>query len=280
MNLENTKHLKEVETILDNWNEHKGDLVINDYNGVDLIVPIDIEKLNLKTNTSDTVALLKEHYEDSVYSFEYDPNGFNEIALSVSSSEEIFVTPEGTLCFPDDASSITLSKDNREIEILAHSLDWMHNSGITCSIYELDYNGSPSLLKYAEWEAYKMLSDDEEKQKTEIERLLEIITCNEYLNNNLMHIGSIPAEFYDVLPPVLQENDGYLEVLDIVGFDTFTMTLDIEVTEAHMVETADLEAIKKLSEKNWKSKYGACFRVRVSILPNSIRFLKGLDSTT
>ena len=48
MNLKDNKHLKEVEKILDTWDDNKGWLVTNDIHGVDLVAEINVKELGLE----------------------------------------------------------------------------------------------------------------------------------------------------------------------------------------------------------------------------------------
>ena len=115
MNLKNNKHLKEVQSILDTWDESKGYLTTNDMQGVDLVSEIDITELELETDDDDEIAeLLEKYYDGSDYYFHRNYQDYYKFALIASSCEEIFITYEGELCFPDkDSKRVKLSRDNR-----------------------------------------------------------------------------------------------------------------------------------------------------------------------
>jgi len=280
MNLKNNKHLKEVEKILDDWDENKGYLVTNDIQGVDLISEINIKKLGLDIEDEDEIAeMLEAHYDGSDYFFRYSKDDYCKFALVVSSCEEIFITFEGDLCFPDkESKSVKLSKDNREIEIMAYALEWMHDNGCFPSIYELDYYGySPTLYNFYDTEEYKKLSSDDKKQKEEVDRLVEIIEFQKQLDETTLNLGDLPSKFYEALPKLLQTNDGYIEVLSVDSFDAYTLTFEFDLED---LEDDALEEIEKLIEKKVILSgifQEGSYKITVSLLPNSVRFITGLD---
>lgn len=279
MHLSNNKHLKEVEKILDNWDDKEGYLCTNDIHGVDLVSPIDITKLGLEIEDEDEIAeLLEAHYEGSDYYFQREKDSYYEFALVSSSCEEIFITFEGDLCFPDrNTKSVKLSRDNREIEIIAYSLEWMHDNGMFPAIYQLDYDSnSPEHYNFYETDEYKALSDNDEKQKKEVARLVEIIEFQKTLEENTQNLYDLPAEFYEALPSVLQNNDGLIEILSVDSFDAYTMNIEFETEDIAGVE---LDELAKLIKKGTitEGKNNLSFEISISILPNSIRFMKGLD---
>jgi len=275
MSLDNNKHLKEVEKILNDWNDKEGYLTTNDIHGVDLISQIDITKLGLETEDEDEIAeLLETHYDGSDYYFQRDKDGYHEFALVISTCEEIFITFEGDLCFPDEnTKSVKLSTDNREIEIIAYALEWMHDNGCFPSIYELDYySNSPTLYNFYETEEYKSLSDEDEKQKKEVARLVEIIEFQKTLEEATQTLCDLPHEFYESMPEVLQENDGYIEVLSVDSFDSYTMKIEFEVEEN---EDDIITLLRKGTITQGEN--DASYTITISLLPNSVRFMKGLD---
>jgi len=282
MSLKNNKHLKEVESILDNWDTNKGYLTTNDMDGVDLIAEIDIDKLGIDYEDEVELAqILEEHYEGSDYYFRREIDSHIEFAIVASTCEEIFVTYEGVLCFPDrDSESVKLSNDNREVEIIAYALDWMHDKGYFPSIYQLDYYGnSPDLYNFYETNEYKALglSDDDKKQKKEVDRLVQIIEFQKYLEENTQTLGDLPHEFYEALPTILQENDGYIEVLSVDSYDAHSMTIEFEMDD---LEEDELEEFKKLINKGVVKETKTSdlsYKITISLLPNSVRFMKGLD---
>jgi len=281
MNLKKNKHLKEVEKILDDWDENKGYLTANDQHGVDLISPIDIKELDLDIEDEDEIAtILEQHYDNSDYLFEREKDGYHEFALVASSCEDIIITYEGHLCFPetnDETTSVKLSSDNREIEIIAYTLEWMNESGYFPSIYQHDYNGCPTSYNFHDTNEYKALnlSDDEKKQAKEVSRLVEIIEFQKYLEENTQSLGELPHEFYEALPTFLQENDGDFEVISVESFDAHTLTIEFEAPD-YDEDLGGLEELlikKTITQGN--SEFG--YSITISLLPNSVRFMKGLD---
>jgi len=278
MSLDNNKHLKEVEKILDNWNDKEGYLTTNDIQGVDLVSEIDITKLGLETEDEDEIAeLLELHYDGSDYHFQRDKDSYCEFAIVVSSCEEIFVTFEGDLCFPDNnTKSVKLSRDNREVEIIAYSLEWMHENGCFPSIYLLDYySNSPELFNFYEMDEYKALSDDDKKQKKEVERLVQIIELQKTLEENTQSLDGLPYEFYEALPEILQQYDGEYEILLVDSFDAHTLTIEFEAPD-YEDEEDEMEKLKKLG-KVTQGNTEISYYITISLLPNSVRFMKGLD---
>jgi len=281
MSLANNKHLKEVEKILDNYDIVKGYLTTNDIQGVDLISEIDITKLNLDTEDKDEIAeLLETHYEDSEYYFQHDKDGCYEFAIAISSGEEIFVTYEGDLCFPDDTESVKLSSDNREVEIIVYSLEWMHENGCFPSIYQLDYySNSPELYNFYETNEYKSLglSDDDEKQKKEVERLVVLADIIRSLEDQSQKVDDLPEEFYEAVPKLLKDHCSYFDIINATIVDAHTLEIYIEL-EPDDIEDR-LDDFNKLVKKGTLNKGDDdyCFTIALSILPNSVRFIKGLD---
>ena len=283
MNLTNNKHLKEVEKVLNDWDINKGYLTTNDIQGVDLISQIDIKELGLDTEDEDEIAdLLELHYDGSEYYFQRNKDDYYEFALVISSCEEIFVTFENELCFPDsDSKSVKLSRDNREIEIIAYSLEWMHDNGCFPSIYELDYySNSPTIYNFYETTEYKELglSEDEKKQYDEVGRLVQIIEFQRTLEERTQTLGELPHEFYEALPEVLQSNDGYVEVLSVDSFNAYTLTIEFQLDD---LEDDELEVFKALENKGTitKGDNDLSYRISIKLLSNSVRFIKGLDTT-
>ena len=280
MKLKNNKHLKEVEKVLNDWDSKKGYLTTNDINGVDLISPIDIKKLGFKNKDEDEIAdLLELHYDGSDFYFRKSKDDYHPFALVLSTCEEIFVTYDGELCFPDkDTKSIKLSKENRELEILAYSLQWMHKSGCFPGIYELDYySNSPTSISFYDCEEYKKLSTDDKKQAEEVDALVNLCEFIRRLEDNTTCIGELPSKFYETLPQVLQHNDGYLEVIKVGNFDSYTLTLDFNVESE--LEAEDIEELQNLTKKGILTEHtnGITFTITINLLPNSVRFMKGLD---
>ena len=284
MNLKDNKHLKEVESILDKWDIDKGYLTTNDLSGVDLISEISLKELKLEIEDEDEIAeLLELHYDGSDYFFQRNKDDYYGFVLIASSCEEIFVTFEGYLCFPDSLESIKLSKENRELEIIAYSLEWMHNSGCFPSIFTLDYySNSPTLYNFYETEEYKELglSDKPEVQFKEVTSLVEILEFVKTLDENTMTLGELPNDFYEVLPNILKESDGELEVIEAEITNAHTMKIEFELdSDDDIIEYKALinEGIltKVISDKGGDNEYA--FQIILSTLPNSIRFLKGLD---
>jgi len=277
MNLKDNKHLKEVESILDKWDVNKGTLITNDIHGVDLVSEISIKELGLDIEDEDEIAeLLELHYDGSDYFFQRNKDDYYDFALIASSCEEIFITFEGDLCFPDqNTQSVKLSRDNREIEIIAYSLEWMNENGCFPSIYQLDYySNSPTLYNFYETNEYKELglSDDEKKQVAEIDRLVQVIEFCKTLEENTQTLGDLPHEFYESLPALLQENDGEVEVLSVDSFDVHTMEIEFEIDE--------LFDYQSLIEKNiiTEGDNDLTFKIKISTLSNSLRFIKDLDN--
>ena len=278
MNLKDNKHLKEVESILDKWDDSKGTLITNDIHGVDLVSEISIKELGLDIEDEDEIAeLLELHYDGSDYFFQRNRDDYYDFALIASSCDEIFITFEGNLCFPEDkyTQSVELSRDNREIEIIAYSLEWMNEHGCFPSIYQLDYySNSPTLYNFYETNEYKALglSDDEKKQVKEVDRLVQVIEFCKTLEENTQTLGDLPSEFYESLPELLQENDGEVEVLSVDSFDVHTMEIEFEIDELF-----DYQA---LLEKNiiTKGDNDLTFKIKISTLSNSLRFIKDLDN--
>jgi len=282
MRLENNPHLKEVEKILNDWDESKGYLTTNDIHGVDLVAPIDLKELGIEGTDEELIHLLEMHYDGSDYYFRHNKDDYHEVALVASSCEEIFVTFENELCFPDgDTKSIKLSSEDKEIEIIAYSLEWMHDKGMFPAIYQLDYYGnSPTLYKYQETNEYKelKLSEDDKKQYEEVSRLVEIIEFKKRLNETTQSLGELPSKFYEALPKELQEQDGNCEVFTVESFDAYTMRIEFETDD---LEGEEMEGIHELVKKGTIT-YGQnnmTFWITISLLPNSVRFLKGLDNT-
>jgi len=278
MDLSNNKYLKEVETILDNWDEKKGCLTTNDIGGVDLVSDIDLKKLGLgDMDNEEILDALEEHYEGSDYHFSKDNNGCGT-ALIASSSEEIFITHSNELCFPDrKAKSIKLSKENRGAEIVAYSLEWMHDNGIFCSIYELDYYGnSPRLIRLNEMEEYKQLSDDDIEQKLEVASLVEICDLIRKMDDSTTTLGELPSKFYGFLPEVLKRNDGFLEIMAIGSFGPYSL----EVTfRAEDMEEEDLEEVKGLINKGNIAELpnGYDFKTTIHQLSYAEKFIKDIE---
>lgn len=282
MNLDKNKHLKEVEKILNDWDENKGYLTTNDIHGVDLIAPINIKELGLDDDLEDDeiAEILELHYDNSDFYFRYDKDDYHEFSIVVSSCEEIFITFEDELCFPDgDSKSVRLSKENREIEIIVYTLEWMNEHGCFPAIYELDYySNSPTLYNYHESEEYKALnlSDDEKKQAQEVDRLLLIIEFQRYLEENTQTLGELPSEFYEALPELLQRQDGYVEVLSVDSFDAYTMSIEFQTDD---LEDDELDEFTGLLKKGivTEGSNDLAYKITISLLPNSVRFMKGLD---
>jgi len=281
MSLDNNKHLKEVEKILNDWNVKEGYLTTNDIHGVDLISQIDITKLNLETEDEDEIAeLLELHYDGSDYFFQRDKDGYHEFALTISTCEEIFITFENELCFPNDTKSVKLSSDNREIEIIAHALEWMHENGCFTGIYQLDYySNSPESYNFYETNEYKALglSDEDEKQKKEVARLVEVIKFQKELEETTLTVGHLPTEFYEAMPEILQRYDGDFEILSVDSFDAHTMTIEFEAPDYEAPgEEHEMEKLKELG-KIKQGNNDISYIITISLLPNSVRFMKGLD---
>ena len=281
MNLDKNKHLKEVEKILNDWDDNKGYLTTNDMHGVDLIAPIDISKLGLDTEDEDEIAeILEQHYDNSDFYFRYGKDGYDEFTLVASSGEEIFITFEGDLCFPEgNTNSVKLSKENREIEIIVYTLEWMNEHGCFPAIYQLDYySNSPTLYNFYETNEYKALnlSDDEKKQAQEVDRLLLIIEFQRYLDENTQTLGELPSEFYEALPELLQTQDGYVEVLSVDSFDAYTMSIEFQIDD---LEDNELDEFTGLLMKGivTEGSNDLAYKITISLLPNSVRFMKGLD---
>jgi len=281
MNLENNKHLKEVEKILNNWDMNKGYLTTNDIHGVDLVAEISIADLGLDIEDEDEIAkLLEQHYDDSDYYFRREKDGYMEFALVASSCEEIFITFEGDLCFPDEnTKSVKLSREDREIEIIAYSLEWMHDNGCFPSIYQLDYySNSPTLYNFYETNEYKELhlSDDDKIQAEQVQDLVGIIEFKRYLEENTQTLGELPHRFYEALPELLQTNDGYIEVLSVDSFDVYTMSIEFETDD---LEDDELDEFTGLLKKGiiTEGSNDLTYKITISLLPNSVRFMKGLD---
>ena len=281
MNLENNNHLKEVEKILDNWDMNKGTLVTNDIHGVDLVSEINIKELGLETEDEDEIAeLLELHYDGSYYFFQRNKDDYYEFALVASSCDEIFITYEGQLCFPEsDSKSVKLSREDREIEIIAYSLEWMHDNGCFPSIYQLDYySNSPTLYNFYETKEYKELhlSDDDKIQAEQVQDLVGIIEFKRYLEENTQTLGELPHRFYEALPELLQTNDGYIEVLSVDSFDVYTMSIEFETDD---LEDDELDEFTGLLKKGiiTEGSNDLTYKITISLLPNSVRFMKGLD---
>lgn len=280
MKLKNNKHLKEVEKVLNDWDTKKGYLTTNDIGGVDLISPIDIKKLGFKNKDDDEIAdLLELHYDGSDFYFRKSKDDYHPYSLVLSTCEEIFVSYNGELCFPDkDTKSIKLSKDNQELEILVYSLEWMHDSGCFPAIYKLDYYGNdPTLVNFSDWEEYKKLSTDENKQAEEVNNLVAILDFVRKLEENTKSVGELPSKFYETLPLVLQHNDGYLEVVKVNSFDAYTLSFEFNVESE--LEAEDIEEFQNLTSKGIliENANGITFTITISLLSNSVRFMKGLD---
>ncbi len=280
MDLKNNKHLKEVQAILDNWDEQKGWLTTNDIGGVDLVSEIDLKKLGFQDiDEEEILDALELHYDGSDYYFSRDYHGGGP-SLIASSSEEIFITYENELYFPDrDKKNIKLSNDNWNTEVLAYSLQWMHESGIFPSIYKLDYYGnSPTIVKFHEWEDYKRLSSDDKKQFEEVERLVDICDLIKNMNESTYTIGDLPKKFYDALPQVIKQNDGTLEIMEVGNFDPYTLEITFRAED---MEEEDLDEVRELISKGTLVELpnGYDFKITISLLSNAIRFIKGLDDT-
>lgn len=279
MNLENNAHLKEVEKILDNWDTVKGYLTTNEEDGVDLISTIDLDKLGFEEGTEEDEILeaLEKHYEGSDYYFEKERYGNKEPALVISSCEEIFVTFEGELHFPDkDSKNVKLSKDDfdRRMEILVYSLEWMHSNGCFPSIYQLDYYGnSPTIINIMEWEEYKALNTDDNKQFHEVERLLKVIELKRSLENTTPTLGDIPEEFYKKLPKVLSSNDGNIEVMEVNHYDADSLEITFYLEE---LEDDELLEFKKLMDKGTitEGEKTDWYKIHIPLLTQSIQFIK------
>lgn len=275
--MKDNKHLKEVEKILDNWDIDKGYLTTNDIHGVDLVAPINLKELGIDGTDEELIEKLELHYDGSDYYFHHNTDAYHEVSLVISSCEEIFITFEGELCFPDgDTKSVKLSKENREIEIIAYSLEWMHDNGCFPGIYQLDYySNSPEAYSFYDTNEYKALglSEDEKKQVAEIDRLVQVIEFTRTLEENTQTLGELPSEFYEALPKLLQENDGHMEVISVESFDVHSMTFEFETDEfeeeIHMLVK---DKIISYGDNN------TTFKITINLLPNSVRFMKGLDS--
>ena len=286
MNLEDNKHLKEVEKILDNWDINKGYLVTNDNHGVDLIAEINIKELGFEVEDEDDLHdALELHYDGANYYYQRNKDDYYSFALIASSCEEIFITYEGDLCFPDEnTKAVTLSSENREIEIIAYSLEWMHETGCFPSIFSLDYfSNSPTPYNFYETNEYKALglSDDDKVQAKEVEMLVSIIEFTKTLDVRTQTLGDLPFAFYEALPEELQKNDGYTEVISVEHFDQHTMEIEFELEEEEDEENC-LEVLcnKGILTKGTSDKGGDCeyaYIIKISLLPNSVRFMKGLD---
>ena len=278
MSLENNVHLKAVEKILDNWDTVKGNLTTNDEDGVDLVSAIDLSKLGFEEGTDEDEILeaLEKHYEGSEYYFEKERYGNKEPALVISSYEEIFVTYEGELHFPDkDSKNIKLSKDDfdRRMEIIVYSLNWMHDGGSFPSIYELDYYGSPTLVNFTEWEEYKALHMEDNKQYKEIQILLSVINLKKSLDETTRTLGELPEEFYKKLPKVLSSNDGNAEIMEISNYDAYSIELSFVCEDFE--DDGDTEEFNNLidkgiltdgADKSW-------YKIYISIRPQSVQFI-------
>jgi len=280
MNLTNNKHLKEVEKVLDNWNVKEGYLTTNDTNGVDLLSEINIAELGLDTEDEDEIAnLLEMHYDGSDYYFQHEKDNYYPFALVMSSCEEIFITSNNELVFPDNTANVKLSKDNTETEIIVFSLEWMLDNGCYPSIYQLDYyENSPEVYNFYETNEYKALclSEDETKQTEEINRLVTIIEFQRYLEDNTQTLAEIPLEFYNKLPSVLQANDGYIEVLSVDSLDAYTMEIEFETED---IEGEELDELTGLIKKGIlkEGSNDLSYIIKMSLITNSVRFIKELD---
>ena len=277
MNLKNNKHLKEVESILDNWEVEKAYLTSNDLHGVDLVAEIDIEELGLDIEDKDKLAeLLELHYDGSDYYFRYEPSDYTPLALIASSCDDVFITYEDELCFPDKGS-ISLTAENKELEIIAYTEQWIKEEGIYPSIYTLDYySNSPTSYNYHNSEEYKSLlfSDDAKKKEKEVDFLVEMLEFKKDLDENMRTLDYLPEELYNTLPKILQENDGYIEVISANIENTHTLEIEFEIeddeeNELHNIVLDLLEGGTIQQGENDLS-----FRIKLSRLPNSIRFLK------
>ena len=279
MNLEKNQHLKEVEKILDNWDTNKGYLTTNEEDGVDLVSTIDLAKLGFEEGTDEDEILeaLEKHYEGSDYYFEKERYGNKEPALVISTCEEIFITFEGELVFPDkDTKNVKLSKDDfdRKMEILVYSLDWMLETGYYPAIYELDYYGnSPTLVNFSEWEEYKALNTDEKKQYEEVQRLLKIIELKRSLENTTPTLEDLPEEFYKKLPNVLSNNDGNIEIMEVNHYDADSLEVSFLCEE---LEDNELLEFKKLMDKGTitEGEKTDWYKIYIPLHTQSIQFIK------
>lgn len=279
MNLKENLHLKEVEKILDSWDTVKGYLTTNEDDGVDLVSAIDISKLGFPEDTEEEEIFeaLELHYDGGDYYFVRELYGNKEPALIVSTCEEIFVTYGGELVFPDkDSKNVKLSKDDfdRRMEILVYSLEWMHSKGCFPSIYQLDYYGnSPTIINIMEWEEYKALNTDDNKQFHEVERLLKVIELKRSLENTTPTLGDIPEEFYKKLPKVLSSNDGNIEIMEVNHFDADSLEITFYLEE---LEDDELLEFKKLMDKGTitEGEKTDWYKIYIPLLTQSIQFIK------
>jgi len=280
MNLKNNKHLKEVESILDNWEVGKAYLVTNDLHGVDLVAEIDLEELGLGIEDRDKVAeLLELHYDCSDYYFRYDPSAYTPLALVCSSSDDIFITYEDELCFPN-RKSITLTAENKELEIIAYIEQWIQEEGIYSSIYTLDYySNSPTSYHYHDSEEYKSLlfSDNEKKKEKEVDFLVEMLEFKKDLDENIRTLDYLPGELYNNLPQILQESDAYIEIISANIKDAHTLEIEFEIEddEEDNLHKIVLDLLERGTIQQGDNDLS--FRIKLSRLPNSIRFLKEWD---
>ena len=277
MNLKENLHLKEVEKILDSWDTVKGYLTTNEDDGVDLVSAIDISKLGFPEDTEEEEIFeaLELHYDGGDYYFVRELYGNKEPALIVSTCEEIFVTYEGELVFPDkDSDSIKLSKDERDIEILVYSLNWMHEKGMFPTVYRLDYYGnSPEVINVFDFPEYKMFSQDEKKQYAEVERMVEILNIKRKLNDTTLTLGEIPLKFYEKLPEVLKSNDGNIELMEVRDFNVDSLEVSFLLEE---LEDDELIEFKKLQDKGIVDEGDKMdwYRINIKLHTNAIQFIK------